>query len=1397
MASCQQDRQVGVMAAARDAVRRYDHGEFVERFLGSLSSALQVNSGERVQGVKRNIDGIRSDGGMTTSRKVINARMALGADDSTYLNTGLGLLWAGDDVKDDEHLLFPSSLGNAGIQASTQRALRSSLTTNIEGQIDASFVNLATRLPSLLYIMSIPEVFTHLRSQLTALNMWIDRSPTSLASLLTEMTTGGDRNRINADFNEKIKRWVSRCKRGSAAHIEELITVTSELAGLYMHYDDEPETISPMTYADIYTSSAVDVALARDYSSMDGVLRSYRAKLIHDTGDGPNGQPVNAAGQRDETLRDNAPPIPAPMAPPQPRRRTRLATATPGFTGVAVVEPIGDMMDADGEGGWLGGFGTHRVAGSALNFGGAPIGAHSHGVDGQGHTAVARAQEHRIELSEDQRIGDLSPPTEAITRVDNVVIGPITGMARLSMRTAASPLWSADAINPIVARQMADRPAHPLFDTVGNGMVASRQEINAVLNQGRAPGDAPNAPPRPRARDDQLRVVASMMMRSLYDDSMGRSRETPEEVDFWLIRRGDIAYREVLPDLGGKAASIRGTNQVMATYSNFAGGDHRFVSYVILRGLVADPGPDQHPTNDNPIQPLQYSRGARITWNDPDIHAPGPRNAPPALLNQPLLSETVVVPAPIYNHWATSRDGMSEHAEELTRMIRMNGPTTATGAPFDQWEVNLQIAAENRRRGGLQPPEGRLTDPEEERLRYDARLEMELRVPLLLNVTAVPGGADEEKQQPVTGNQWVAARVKWAPVGTTGIGRAQTRYNEGAISASAASTYEHLVDAASGKFFKNNDEDNPRTSERTRVPENLRGALQACLKLRQLPHMLRFDEEADGGTVTIQNIVRDAGDAATPIAADEGYGIFMPTYRTFGQDVLEPVAPALSGVWPVLADDGNDQRDQFRKTRPYPGAVTAANDPLYNYEHLRTLHQASLGLAVGQITAPEGYLNLPHIPIGLPSTDPDDGANIPAMLTLPAATHVAQAARPRTELPIWLNSDDRIANTIRECYQLSARVRELRLQRAAFAADEQEPAPTEAIPSLVERERRGAIWEDALREMSISQDRLYNFLRTMSGTLHEDINAVVEVEDHAMEASNRAVRERRQEILKQSAQFQSRLVERVMAGVLKDSKLQFDITADPNAAGTAAAKELVVINRDTVERVKELAQGQSGMPFFQQNVELAQALGSNTQPMTVARLVSTLQGLATTMRQRLLANLDDSTLDGARSTLEYLSKPRNSYLVRLKPEAFAAIKSAYSVFTQEWRTRAYTLRRPSAWELIEGVDMHLTNAFAELCAHKLAHSRMFGSSHAAYIGVAPAKANATQLRIALSKVVARAMEYVQLVPPPNYSMGAASYTAQMPNDYTLQWDPAAGRTMSGDPTFQRGRRWGWNLEGSA
>ena len=262
-----------------------------------------------------------------------------------------------------------------------------------------------------------------------------------------------------------------------------------------------------------------------------------------------------------------------------------------------------------------------------------------------------------------------------------------------------------------------------------------------------------------------------------------------------------------------------------------------------------------------------------------------------------------------------------------------------------------------------------------------------------------------------------------------------------------------------------------------------------------------------------------------------------------------------------------------------------------------------------------------------------------------------------------------------------------------------------------------------------------------------------------------AIRERKNEILKQSAQFQSQLVQAVMSNVLRSSNLQFDLNKPE-----AAAQQLVVVNKEAVKKVQELASGESGLPFFQQNVELEQRLGASAgTPMTLQALVSTLQDAAKNMRDALLEQLDQNMLDGSNSKLEYLAKPKNSYIIRMKNESYSAIKTAYSAFTTEWRGKYSMSRCPRAWELIEGVDMHLTTAFAEFAAHKLAHSRMHSSQHAAYVGVAPARANAVQLRITLNKLINRAQEYVQTVPAPNFTGrgGTRAYTAEAPQDFLL------------------------------
>ena len=283
----------------------------------------------------------------------------------------------------------------------------------------------------------------------------------------------------------------------------------------------------------------------------------------------------------------------------------------------------------------------------------------------------------------------------------------------------------------------------------------------------------------------------------------------------------------------------------------------------------------------------------------------------------------------------------------------------------------------------------------------------------------------------------------------------------------------------------------------------------------------------------------------------------------------------------------------------------------------------------------------------------------------------------------------------------------------------------------------------------------------MSGTIHETMHAVVEVEDHSMEASNRTARQRRQEVIREAAQFQSRLIERVITGILKDSKLQMDVSGETSARqqGERAAAHLVVSSGSVREAVSEITQGASALPFFQQSVELDRLHRvldrQEAQPATVEDVVDALKDIVKHMRDEMLNEVDEASVGGVRSSMEYLSKPHNSFIIRMKPEAYAAIRSSYAQFTTEWRQQGLfeQMRHPCAWELIEGQDMNLCTAFAEFCAHKMAHSRLFSSSHLAYIGVAPARANAMQLKATLHKLLQRAIDYVQVVPAPNFHAG--------------------------------------------
>lgn len=302
--------------------------------------------------------------------------------------------------------------------------------------------------------------------------------------------------------------------------------------------------------------------------------------------------------------------------------------------------------------------------------------------------------------------------------------------------------------------------------------------------------------------------------------------------------------------------------------------------------------------------------------------------------------------------------------------------------------------------------------------------------------------------------------------------------------------------------------------------------------------------------------------------------------------------------------------------------------------------------------------------------------------------------------------------------------------------------PLDRAVDVDERTKRAAIWEDSLRELAISGDRLYTFLRTMAGVLHEDVQSIIQLEDRSMEQAQRLQREQRRDALREVNAFSQRVVDNVLGQVFRSSKLKVDLGGlhgSPEDAVEGVANSLVVVSDESIQRVQELATGSSGMGFLEANEQLRTYLQQRkAAPVTLRQLVDDLKLILDDHRRHVLTTLRVHQEEGARASMEYLAEPRNSLVIRLRNETFAAIRTAYDLLVVEMRGRGASGMIPRAYDCIEGPNRLLTDQFAQLCAYQLSHSRIFSSSSSVYVGLTPAKVNMSQLRIALEKTVRRA-----------------------------------------------------------
>ena len=123
------------------------------------------------------------------------------------------------------------------------------------------------------------------------------------------------------------------------------------------------------------------------------------------------------------------------------------------------------------------------------------------------------------------------------------------------------------------------------------------------------------------------------------------------------------------------------------------------------------------------------------------------------------------------------------------------------------------------------------------------------------------------------------------------------------------------------------------------------------------------------------------------------------------------------------------------------------------------------------------------------------------------------------------------------------------------------------------------------------------------------------------------------------------------------------------------------------------------------------------------------------------------------ATLDFLGAPRNSLLLRWKPEAKAAIRRAYDIFCNELQGQHHcTLirRTPTAFELMEGINDQLCNQFAQLVGHVLVASRMSSPAYAPYLNRGTLATNGRQIKLELEKLVRLWHSHVTRFPMPNF-----------------------------------------------
>jgi hypothetical protein len=302
------------------------------------------------------------------------------------------------------------------------------------------------------------------------------------------------------------------------------------------------------------------------------------------------------------------------------------------------------------------------------------------------------------------------------------------------------------------------------------------------------------------------------------------------------------------------------------------------------------------------------------------------------------------------------------------------------------------------------------------------------------------------------------------------------------------------------------------------------------------------------------------------------------------------------------------------------------------------------------------------------------------------------------------------------------RSRQVEDMRKAHKFEEQES-------ERMSREKRQLVWNDALRESYICQDKLYAFVRQFSGTIGEPIESICNVDESKIAKHQADIRKKRDADEKRVSELHGKLIELFVSVLLKESGLSLAISPTDDVLRILPS----LANKEAMDLLKKPSRD---VGLFTNSRNLDALLKKGEGELSLAQLT---EALKTTSNATLGAgvgmDVDDEPVES--ESLELLSAARNSLMLRYSTEAKAAMRKAYDLIRTECRcSHVYDCRRtPLAYELIEGDNSELTNAFAQLCAHVLVKHRMTSTSISAYVTRTSVVVNTQQVYMSLQKCI--------------------------------------------------------------